>query len=32
MDNVGIAVDDLPATIAFIRELGASPSRSVNLR
>ena len=32
MDNVGIAVDDLPATIEFFRELGASPSRSVNLR
>jgi len=29
MDNVGIAVDDLPATIEFFRELGASPSRSV---
>jgi catechol 2,3-dioxygenase-like lactoylglutathione lyase family enzyme len=22
MDNVGIVVDDLPATIAFFRELG----------
>ena len=22
MDNVGIVVDDLPATIAFLRELG----------
>ena len=27
MDNVGIVVDDLPATIAFFRELGLELER-----